>query len=191
MTDISQPIVRKVSNMKDIKEKLIDEAKRIVEDSLYSAKGHFAAAGRWTNCHLWMGIPTAFLAAIASASALSQFDNHNIVAAFLAIIVTALTAVMTFLNPSEKAYSHRNAGNRYLSLRNTARIFFEIDCTQEKSDEELTKQLKELSKLLNELNQNSPLIPPWAYEKAKKDIEKGATDYEIDKKKKNTARGQQ
>jgi len=168
--------------MESIKEKIIKEAKRVEEDSLYSAKGHFVAGNFWTNFHLWIGVPNAILAAIAGASALSQFDNHNIIAGILAIIVTALTAVTTFLNPNEKANSHQKAGNNYNSLRNIARIFCEIDCCREDSDQELTRQLKELAKQRDELNQNSPQIPRWAYKKARKGIEKGEADYRINKK---------
>ncbi len=166
--------------MESIKENIIKEAKRVEEDSMYSAKGHFVAANFWTNFHLWIGIPTAILAAIAGASALSQFDNHNIIAGILAIIVTALTAVTTFLNPNEKANSHRNAGNKYNSLRNKARIFCEIDCCREDSDQEFAKQLKELAKQRNELNQNNPQIPRWAYKKARKGIEEGETKYKVE-----------
>ena len=168
----------------NIKENMIKEARRIEEDSLYSAKGHFVAANFWTNFHLWIGVPTAILAAIAGASALSQFDNHNIIAGILAIVVTALTAVTTFLNPNEKANSHRNAGNKYNSLRNKARVFFEIDCCGGSSYEELIKQLKELVKQRDGLNQNSPQIPIRAYKKARKGIEEGEADYKVDEKNK-------
>ncbi|MBE9594724.1 MAG: SLATT domain-containing protein, partial [Proteobacteria bacterium] len=82
--------------MESIKENIIKEAKRVEEDSMYSAKGHFVVANFWMKFHLWIGVPTAILAAIAGASALSQFDNHNIIAGILAIVVTALTAVTTF-----------------------------------------------------------------------------------------------
>jgi len=167
-----------------IKENLIKEARRIEEDSLYSATGHFVAANFWTNFHLWIGVPTSILAAVAGGSALSQFDNHNIIAGILAIVVTALTAVTTFLNPNEKANSHRNAGNKYNSLRNKARIFCEIDSCREDSDQEITKQLKELAKRRDELNQNSPQIPGWAYKKARKEIEEGEADYKVDEKNK-------
>lgn len=167
-----------------IKENLVKEARRIEEDSLYSAKGHFVAANFWTNFHLWIGVPTAILAALAGASALSQFDNQNIIAGILAIIVTALTAVTTFLNPNEKVNSHRNAGNKYNSLRNKARIFCEIDSSGENSDQELIRQLKELAKRRDELNQNSPQIPRWVYKKARKGIEEGEADYKVDEKNK-------
>ena len=164
----------------DIKDNILKEARRIEEDSLCSAKGHFVVANFWMNFHLWIGVPTAILAAIAGASALSQFDNHNIIAGILAIVVTALTAVTTFLNPNEKANSHQNAGNKFISLRNKARIFCEIDCCEEDSDQELAKQLKELAKQRDELNQDSPLIPIRAYKKARKGIEEGEAEYKVD-----------
>ena len=102
----------------------------------------------------------------------------------MAIIVTALTAVTTFLNPNEKANSYRNAGNKYNSLRNKARIFCEINSYGENSDQEITKQLKELAKQRDELSQNSPQIPRWAYKKARKGIEEGEADYKVDEKNK-------
>ncbi len=168
--------------MESIKEKIIREAGRIEEDSLFSAKGHFVVADFWVSFHLWIGVPTAVLAAIAGTSALSQFEKHNIIAGILAIIVAALTAVTTFLNPNEKANSHLNAGNNYNSLRNKARIFCEIDSYGEDSDQEITKQLKELAKQRDGLNQDSPQIPRWAYKKARKGIEEGEADYMIGKK---------
>jgi len=167
----------------NIKENMIKEAKRIEEDSLYSAKGHFVAANFWTNFHLWIGAPTAILATIAGASALSQFGNQNIIAGILAIIVAVLTAVITFLNPNEKANAHLNSGNKYSSLRNKARVFYEIDFYTVKSDEELSKYLKELVKQRDELNQDSSQIPGWAYKKARKGIKEGEASYYVDSEK--------
>ena len=112
--------------------KIVEEAKRIENDTSYSAKGHYEAAEYWTRFHLMIGIPTAILSAVAGASALAQFDNHSIIAGFLAIVVTTLTAVATFLNPNEKANSHQNVGNKYNALRNKVRVFCNID-SKEKS----------------------------------------------------------
>lgn len=163
----------------EAKEKIIKEAKRIEEDSLYSSKGHFYAAQFWTNLHLWIGIPATILAAVAGASALSQFDNHQIIAGVLAILVVALSAVSTFINPNEKAVIHHNAGNRYNSLKNRARIFSEIDIDME-SDESLLAQLRRLSAGRDELNEKSPQIPKWAFRKARKGIDDGEAQYKVD-----------
>jgi hypothetical protein len=165
--------------MQELKQNIVMEAKRIEQDSLYSAKGHFVAAYCWSKLHLSIGIPTAILAALVSASVLSQFDKDKIITAVLAIIVTALTAITTFINPTEKANSHLNAGNKYNSLRNKARTFYEIDYYCQKDDYILVVQLKDIASRRDELNQDSPQIPWWAYKIAKRGIEGGEADYQL------------
>src|SRR3989338_9110426 len=125
--DNQQPITaeRPVSKTKD---EIIKESQRIEESLLYSSKGHFAASHFWTNFHLWIGIPVVLLSAVAGASALSQFDPRHVIAGLISILVAALSGVMTFLNPNEKASVHLNAGNNYDSLMSRARIFWSIDC---------------------------------------------------------------
>jgi len=113
--------------MDSIRPDIIVEARRVEQDCLYSAKGHFVAATIWGRVHYWIGVPAAVLATIAGASALSQFDNHNVVAGVLSLGAAALSAISTFLNPNAKAQAHANAGNRYNAVRNQARVFYQID----------------------------------------------------------------
>jgi hypothetical protein len=161
------------------REKIINEAKRIEEDSLYSAKGHFYAGQCWVNINLWLGGIAAVLSAIAGASALSQFDYHNIVAGSLSIIVAGLTAIITFINPNERASVHQKAGNRYNALRNDTRIFYDIELS-EIDDKKATEDLKKLNDRRNKLNLESHQIPKWAFEKARKGIEEGEAKYKVD-----------
>ncbi len=161
------------------REKIINEAKRIEEDSLYSAKGHFYAGQCWVNTNLWLGGIAAVLSAIAGASALSQFDYHNIVAGSLSIIVAGLTAIITFINPNERASVHQKAGNRYNALRNDTRIFYDIELS-EIDDKKATEDLKKLNDRRNKLNLESHQIPKWAFEKARKGIEEGEAKYKVD-----------
>jgi hypothetical protein len=163
------------------KDEIIKEAQRIEESALYSAKGHFVAANFWTNFHLWIGIPMVLLAAIAGASALSQFNPKHIVAGTISIIVAALSGVMTFLNPNEKVSTHLNAGNNYDALQNKVRMFWSIECWKEDSEQVLTERLKYFSEQKDRLNQSSPQIPRWAYQRAKKGILEGEADYKVDK----------
>ncbi|MCL6088178.1 MAG: SLATT domain-containing protein [Actinobacteria bacterium] len=167
------------------KEEIIKEAQRIEESTMYSSKGHFVAANFWTNFHLWIGIPMILLAAIAGAYALSQFNPKHIIAGIISIIVAALSSVMTFLNPNEKASTHLNAGNNYDSLQNKVRMFWSIDCWREESEQVLTERLRYFSELKDRVNQSSPQIPCWAYKLAKKGILQGESDYKVDKEKKN------
>jgi len=159
---------------------ILKEVKRIEEDSLYSSKSHFYTAQFWSNLHLWLGIPAAVLAAVAGASALSEFNNHSLVAGSLAIIVSALSAVNVFLNPNEKANSHHNAGNQYNTLRNSARIFSEIYLNMDKNSENILKKMEKMNDKRNILNEKSPQIPRWAFKKARRGIKEGEASYEVD-----------
>lgn len=163
------------------KEEIIKEAKRIEESLLYSSKGHFAASHFWSNFHLWIGLPIVILSAVAGVSAFSQFDSRHVVAGILAIVVAALSSVMTFLNPNEKASVHLSSGNNYDALMNKTRLFWSIDCWQGESEQVLTEKVKYLSEQKDRLNQSSPQIPKWAYRIARKGIAEGEADYSIDK----------
>lgn len=157
---------------------IMKEGKRIEESSLYSAKGHFAAAHAWANFHLIIGVPIVILAAIAGCSFV---NNNSLIAGILSLIVAVLSAVVTFLNPNERSSSHLNAGNSYDALQNETRIFRTIDCWREDSEQILTERLKNFSSQKGKLNQGSPQIPWWAYQIAKRGVKAGEGSFEVDK----------
>lgn len=149
-----------------LKDKMAREAERIENDTFYSAKGHFEAAQEWKKLHMVLGIPSTILSALAGTSALVQFDNHSILAGILAIVVAVISALITFLNPGEKANSHQNAGTNYTVIRNDSRKFKDLDIYREElPDQELLAILEDLKKQRNDLNQNSLPIPRSAYRK--------------------------
>lgn len=164
--------------MGDLTEKLTVEARRIEEDSEHSAKGHFNAADRWGKYHLWIGLPSALLAAIAGAAA---FNDNSELAGTLAILSTALTTVLTFLKPSERSESHKSVAGQYLALRNSARIFREIELLSTETLDAVPKRLLALSAQRDDLNQAAPSIARKDYELAKKDIDEGRSTYQVDK----------
>ncbi len=151
-----------------------EEASRISEDSVHSAKGHYNAADRWRHTHLWIGIPNALLAAIAGVSA---FEGSETLAGSIAVAVAAITAVNTFLNPGDRASTHKRCAGEYHSLRNRARIFTNIVCSSSISDEELNARFDEMVTKRDDLNAASPQIPEWAFKKAKAGIDAGEAEY--------------
>ena len=171
MTTAEQPVSK-------AKLEIMKESKRIEESSLYSAKGHFVVAHTWANFHLFIGVPIVVLAAIAGSSFI---NNDNILAGILSLVVAALSAVMTFLNPNERSSSHLNAGHSYDVLQNEVRIFRTIDCWREESEQILTERLKNYSGQKGKLNHGSPQIPWWAYQIAKRGIKAGEGSFEVDK----------
>ncbi|MDI1247252.1 MAG: SLATT domain-containing protein [Lacunisphaera sp.] len=166
--------------MADPLEQIKAEASRIEEDSLYSAKGHWEAAKPWEHRHLWLGIPTTICAAAAGVSA---FSNQPALSGFFAVVVAVGSALVTFVNPSERHRRHSDAGNAYKALSNQARIFRTIDCTIEADLPTLATRLKELAQRRDDLNQGSPLIPRKAFEVARRGIEAGGAKHEVDHKK--------
>ncbi len=71
---------------------------------------------------------------------------------------------------------------RYLKLRNKVHVFCTIDSSVENSEQELIKQLKELARQRDELNQDSPPISSWAYKKAQKVIKDKTIKNQVDSK---------
>jgi hypothetical protein len=162
------------------KAEIIKEAKRIEEALLYSSKKHFVSAQYWSASHAFLGLPMVVLSAVAGAEAFKQFDKQHELAGYLSIGVAVLSAIMTFLNPNERATKHTNVGNSYDALMNRVRIFWSIDCWGEESEAVLTKQLKDFSDHKDKLNQNAPQPFPFAYGIAKRGIEAGEGKYEVD-----------
>lgn len=156
------------------------ECHRIEEDALYSAKGNFEAARVWGRVHLALGIPTSVLAAVASVAA---FNDQTVAAGVVAILVAALSSVSTFLNPSGKAQAHHLAGTRFNGVRSQSRILREVTSLTSRDDEALAADLQKLVEARDALNQESPIIPRPAFEKARKGIEAGEASYAIDRTK--------
>ena len=161
------------------KEKIIKEAKRIEEDSLYSSKGHFYAAQFWSKFHLVVGVFISAIVATAGTFVLWKFEPYRIVVGSLTILVSALNAVLTFTNSSKRAATHVSAGNCYNDLRNRSRLFSEIEVNSEPYEKSLEK-LRCLCIERNELNSRFPQIPKWAFNKARKGIEEGEARYKVD-----------
>jgi hypothetical protein len=154
----------------DKQARIVDEAKTIEKDALYSAKGHYEEANYWTRFHFFLGVPAALFSAIAGASALAQFDNHTLIAGFLAIFVSALTGITTFLNPNGKASAHQAIGTKYTALRHRTRTFYNLTLLTDVSEQELLEQLQSLAKQCDDLNEASLPISDRAYKIARKKI---------------------
>jgi len=161
----------------NIEDEIIKECCRIEEDSIYSSKGHFEASALWKRIHLWIGVPSAILAGIASISA---FEENTLVAGSLAILVAALGAIATFLNPSSKANEHHAAASSYLELRNRVRRFKNIELPGMDAQDGKERILA-FGQNKDDLSLTTPQIPEWAFKKARRNIEEGQAEYVADK----------
>lgn len=163
---------------KKLTKKIVAECGRIEEDSEQSAKRHFNAASRWSTYNKSIGIPSVVLGAIASAV---SFSSLSILGGLLAAATASLTAVLTFLKPSERSNSHTSSGNQYLRLRNEVRIFREIDLPAVNNEDDIRDELKHFAQRRDDLNESAPITATKDYSKANKGIEDGETEYKADK----------
>ncbi|MFX4261707.1 SLATT domain-containing protein [Pelotomaculum propionicicum] len=85
--------------MENVKKEIIKEAERIRIDCVYKVNVHFKIAAFWSKLKFFLEIPITVLAAITSGLALS---NYHEVAGYFALIVSILSAITTFLEPTEK-----------------------------------------------------------------------------------------
>jgi hypothetical protein len=163
----------------ELAQSLGQECSRLEEDTLYSARGHFEAARTWGRVHLTIGLPTALLAAVAGVSA---FNNLPLLAGGTSILVAALSSVSTFLNPSEKAQTHLLAGNKFNAVRSQARLLREVTLRTSASKDDVAITLHGLVSTKDTLNQESPIIPRPAFERARKGIAAGEAAYAVDRR---------
>lgn len=161
----------------DAKSAVADELQRIEEDCLHSGKAQFNAADRWRGYHYWLGLPSVVLSAVAGGAFLK---SEPMVAAALSVVVTVLTALMTFLKPADRAAAHKSSGDQYLSLRNDARVFRQIRLLHVCDDQAAIEGLDEFTKRRNELNTSSLPFARRDYEKARDGIDRGEAAHRVD-----------
>lgn len=166
---MSQPLTERIS----------DELLRMEEDCTHSAKTHFNAQARWNRWNYLFGLPSVVISALAGTA---FFKDYAAVAGVMTAVVTVLTALMTFLKPSERANAHKNSGDQYLSLRNDARVYRLIGLTMATEEEAAIAGMTGLTTRRNELNQASPPVSGRDFRKAKAGIDAGEAVHAVDRR---------
>jgi hypothetical protein len=158
------------------KDNILQEARKLAVDSLYSEKGHFVAASRWRKANYFLGSPSALLAAIAGGGFLA--GGWAWLAGLMSLTAACLTAISTFLNPSDVADRHHSNGVKYSLVRRRLRKLANVDGDLPSvTDEQLAHELGQLIGEVTRVQSESPPIPAFAAKKAKIEIDSGKADY--------------
>lgn len=152
------------------------------------SRAHILVSIRWSNTHLYIGIPSTVFAALAGVQAISELnqDGSNtgkIIQIILSVLVAGLAPLLTFLNPNERANNNLTASRVYEQIGDRYDAFL-LRCLVEKQN--LQQELDELVTLnlaYSEEKKPLPLTPEWAYQKAKREtrnrrIDPLARDYQ-------------
>jgi len=156
------------------REAMLGEARKLAVDVLYSEKGHFTAARSWRAWNYRLGVPAALIGAAAGAAILG--DAPALIPGLLALLAAALTALITFLNPSERAAQHHRAGVDYARLRRQIRQFVQIDFST-MNDGAFRDRLDDLTARVGTVQGDALPIPAGAHKGAYASIANGSADY--------------
>jgi hypothetical protein len=162
---------------------LWEDANRVIIDSTYSGRSHQAMGVFWDKLNRWLGIPSVVLSALlASGAGITAIAGaHRWITATLALISALLVSLRGFLKPEENADLHGLKGDRYISLRNDALTFQQVDLKSDLDIDVLVNRGKDLNKRRNGLREELPRhIYKSVYKKTKASIERGESNYEDD-----------
>lgn len=133
------------------------------------SRAHIIVSTHWSSAHLYIGLPNAVFASVIGVQALADLTDVKLVLGLLSSLVAVLTALITFLNPNEKAQTHLNASRLYEQVGDKYDALILKGTLNLKS--EITEYLEALS-YLNEEYSNAkktlPMTPEWAYQQAAK-----------------------
>jgi len=151
---------------------VIDELKRLETMSLLAAERHYAGETRWYNLNEWLGIPATLVSAITAASAVAKFDQKEIVTVTTALLASALSALLTFLDPFKRASAHHLAGREFEALYHMAGRLSRLDADPIKGGP-IADKFSDLARKFDDLLKSSPAIPGYAYGRARRALASG------------------
>lgn len=152
------------------------EALRIHESAQFSAQAQFEQAKIWRGINFWLGAPAAVFAALAGSAILGS-DTWGIggisgstIGGLLALVASALAAILTTVNASRRQSQSQSSGNAFLQLQTAARQFSTIDI-KKLSYEDARDALNNLTNSRDELNKTADVPSKRAYRTAKRNID--------------------
>ncbi len=170
---MDQSVIKQIGN----------ELERLEEDAKYTSKGHFAQAATWGNAHIWIGVVGVLLAVTAGVVV---FGGPSWIAALVSILALAaacLNALQTFLNPEQRSVTHKKYGAMFKGIRDRARMLRTIKLEAVTDDgNKIYEEVEALRHEYQDLNEAAPQISDRARKTARRGIEEGEAEYEVDQR---------
>ena len=129
------------------------------------SRAHIDVSVQWGKTHLYIGIPSTILAAVASVQAISSLDN-KLITVVISVLVAILAPLLTFLDPNAKSASHLEASRVYERMGDQYDAFL-LECTvNSRSIEEELNDLVAINTAYSDSKRALPACPEWAYQRA-------------------------
>ena len=162
----------------DKTEKIINEAKGLEEDVLYSSKARFAMSNFWYYLHAIFGIIVIGGSILFGALSFANL-NLPIPINTLSLMVIVISMLQVFFNPFEQSRTNKNLGDEYNKLKQEIRLFYNIEVHKNAFDENMRK-IKIFAEEKSSIDYKSSPILGFFYNRAKKSIEKKEHKHKVD-----------
>ncbi len=135
-------------------------------------RAHYIAWEMQSKLNLKLGLPVVVLTAVAGSAIFANCDNTDfstisIFVGMASFAATVLSALQTFLKPSEKAEAHKSSAVRYASMKRQFRAFnLEYADKDESFRNQAMNEMKNLFEKLDFYAEISVAIPEEAMEQA-------------------------
>ncbi len=151
----------------NIRDKYIEECKKIDQNCRYTAETHHIIANRNKNSATWYQLVPAVIAAVLGVLVVTeQFPIWSI---WLGVISASVSAMGGVLNPLKEYYDHLNAAKNFTILKQDANSLhktFYVGMT----DEELGDAVRNLHDRYNEVIKFVPPTDEKAFKKSQERI---------------------
>jgi hypothetical protein len=136
----------------------------LAEDLLRRATAHDSSVQFFSRINVMIGLPTAVLAGIAGVSA---FTENEVAAGSIAMLVAALSAASTFLNPAESYRQHEDRARKCRTIaRQSLNLYYSLTL-----DSHWDVATKEITRLEKEAEEIGPPYPsPGSRKRVDRDL---------------------
>lgn len=161
-------------NMENVKnnpkiENLINECKRIEEDSTYTAEAHYLFAASLSKKSFWFKFIPVIITVVSVLALLLGSPNW---VSWITLISSIITITNMLLEPESKARDHEFAAKSFTVLKHEARSLYESfkDFMDEK---DFYYEVKRIREKYNWLVQTTPPTDEKSFNKAQERIKEG------------------
>jgi len=157
--------------MNDDRKKLIEECKRIEEDSLYTAETHFLIAQKLTRKNMIIKyIPTVVSFVSQAVLVYAIISKRDIIFQLLSLLISVGSTAVSFFNllndTDKKIKEHESAGKMFTALKHEARSLYQT--FEPFLDEQaFLREVYTLRKKYNLLVKSTPITDNKSYEEAR------------------------
>ncbi len=154
-------------------QELLRSVEHYFQNAAITSRAHFLAWERYSRWNRFFGIPVVIMTALVGTAIFGTLQqtpelHWRILAGVISIFATVLAALQTYLNFSEQAEKHKEAGGSYAELRRKFNLLMiEMRLKGSDYDDQAISELKRIVAELNEVSKKCPSIPDKIYDTAR------------------------